>query len=105
MTLQDALENGEEPLGLTASEVLARTLQGTDAGPAFPLWVVNRYAARHDSPPSLRDDMEQTAILATVRALKTYDPAKGTLVSWLRRLIEQDLSKLLRPERRRPADW
>lgn len=94
-----SLVEDEEAVGLTAKDVLTGILEGTEVGANFPLWVVDRYATKHGAPDSLREDMAQTAILATVRALETYDSARGSLLSWVRLLIEQDLSKLLRAER------
>jgi RNA polymerase sigma factor (sigma-70 family) len=73
----------------------------TEAKANFPLWVMWRYAAKHGGArlDPLREDMEQVAVVATERALRTYDANKGTLPSWIRLLVERDLSKLLEAER------
>jgi RNA polymerase sigma factor (sigma-70 family) len=73
----------------------------TEAKANFPLWVMWRYAAKHGGArlDPLREDMEQVAFVATERALRTYDANKGTLPSWIRLLVERDLSKLLEAER------
>jgi hypothetical protein len=38
--------------------------------------------------------MEQVALVATERALRTYDAKKGTLQTWIRLLVERYLAFL-----------
>jgi hypothetical protein len=76
--------------------ILERLWQDEDVTTAkanFPLWVVARYAANHGGVrlDPLREDMEQVALVATERALRTYDAKKGTLQTWIRLLVERYL--------------
>jgi hypothetical protein len=80
------------------------TDEGVSATKAnYPLWVMAHYIRGHGGFGALQPylaDLESITLAATVRALGSYDPAKGALASWLRLLIEQELGDYLEREAR-----
>ena len=48
---------------------------------------VCRFAAMMAGTPADADDLAQEALLRAVRGLATYDPARGSLESWLWRIV------------------
>jgi hypothetical protein len=91
---------------MTIRSILERlwTDEGVSATKAnYPLWVMAHYIRGHGGFGALQPDLadlESITLAATVRALGSYDPSKGTLASWLRLLIEQELGDFLKREAR-----
>jgi DNA-directed RNA polymerase specialized sigma24 family protein len=89
-----------------ARAILARLWQdeGVSSTKAdFPLWVLANYVRGHGGFGALQahlPDLEAITLGATARALDSYEPAKGSLPSWLRLLIEQELGDYLKREHR-----
>ncbi|HEX2679772.1 MAG TPA: sigma-70 family RNA polymerase sigma factor, partial [Candidatus Dormibacteraeota bacterium] len=48
---------------------------------------VCRFAAMTATNPADAEDLAQEALLRAVRSLHTYDPARGSLESWLWRIV------------------
>jgi RNA polymerase sigma-70 factor (ECF subfamily) len=64
---------------------------------------VCRFAAMVSSNPTDADDLAQDALLRAVRAIRTYDPARGSPETWLWRIVVNTARDSAR--RRERARW
>jgi RNA polymerase sigma-70 factor, ECF subfamily len=61
---------------------------------------VCRFAAIMAGKPADAEDLAQEALLRAVRSLATYDPARGSLESWLWRIVANAAKDLARRRQR-----
>jgi RNA polymerase sigma-70 factor (ECF subfamily) len=75
--MEAALTRTQSPAEALTAEELCRRYAGS----------VCRFAAMVAGPPEDADDLAQEALLRAVRAVKSYDSAKGTPEAWLWRIV------------------
>jgi RNA polymerase sigma-70 factor (ECF subfamily) len=99
-------ERAPSPVGPSDAELVAELARGNQeaAGPIYARYAPIVFGmARHAVDPAAAEEIVQDVFVRVWKSARTFDPARGSVRSWLLQIAHFRIANELRARRRRPA--